>query len=76
MCVSQLVVSKHKVVFDADDSGKDISHIINKQTGVKIPMERVKKTYEIEVDVLPYQQAKKVQSQKQSAFRRQGEVLP
>ena len=83
MSVSHLVDSRHRVVFDADDAGNDISYIYNKQTGSKIPVQRNKKVYEINVDVLPYEQAKKVQSRKmttgdgrKSSFRRPGDPLP
>jgi len=60
MSVSQMVDKGYRVVFDADN-GVDISYFVNKDTGSKIPIPRSGKTYEIEMEVIPFQEAKEAQ---------------
>eukprot|EP00973_Karenia_brevis_P070145 9750664-Karenia_brevis.AAC.1 len=37
--VSQMVRNRNRVVFDMDEYGKDISHILHKDTGGCIPLQ-------------------------------------
>ena len=46
--VSYLVDNFHRVVFDNDDNGNDISTIINKKTGEEIKMVRERNVWTIE----------------------------
>ena len=49
MCaVSYLVDTKHRVVFDKDDDGNDISMITNKKTARQIIMVRARNVWSIE----------------------------
>ena len=84
LSVSQMVDQGYRVVFDSDDtcgrggstdSRKDVSYFQNKETGVKVKIPRSGRTYEIEMDVLPYKEAKGFQRPKQPVFR-SGRGLP
>ena len=73
MSVSHMVDNGYRVVFDSDDRGEDTSYFVNKETGAKIPIPRSGKTYEIEMNVHPYSEAK--ESQQPKLFRL-GRALP
>ena len=60
MSVSQMVDKGYRVVFDAEN-GVDTSYFENKRTGNKIKIPRSGKTYEIEMDVIPYKEAMGIQ---------------
>ena len=51
--VSEMVDSRHKVVFDSDDFGRDISYIENKATREKIWLRRENGIYVLDTLVAP-----------------------
>ena len=65
MSVSEMVDQGKRVVFDADENGRDISYVMDKTTGEVLSISRNKRVYEFDFTVLPFAQAK-------SAFGRQG----
>ena len=67
--VSQMVRNRSRVVFDMDEYGKDISYILNKDTGGHIPMQYENAVYVMDVLVGPPIQDESPTSQ---GFHRQG----
>jgi hypothetical protein len=51
--VSQIVDSNHRVTFDCDEYGRDISHIENKNSGEKMWLRRVNGVYVLDMLVAP-----------------------
>ena len=56
LVVSDLVDNSHRVIFEKDASGKDISRIENKETKKVTPMVREKGIYNINAEIVPYSQ--------------------
>ena len=57
MSVSEMVDRNMRVTFDKVE-GKDVSHVTDKITGECFAMERKSKVYELDFEVIPYQEAK------------------
>ena len=51
--VSQMVDSQHRVIFDSDDYGRDISYIENKKSGEKMWLRRENGVYVLDMLVAP-----------------------
>ena len=58
LAVCEMVDSGHKVVFDKDDSGRDISHIVHKETGRVIPFKREGRNWQLVMKVVPHDKSR------------------
>eukprot|EP00973_Karenia_brevis_P010272 1392092-Karenia_brevis.AAC.1 len=67
--VSQMVRNRNRVVFDMDEYGKDISHILHKDTGGWIPLQYENGVYVMDMLVGPPIQENGAENQ---GFHRQG----
>ena len=57
LSVAEVVDKGFRVVFDTDQKGRDISHMVRKSDGQRVEFRRRNKVYEIDWDILPYQPA-------------------
>ena len=55
LSVAEVVDKGFRVVFDTDQDGRDISHMVRKSNGQRVEFRRRNKVYEIDWDILPYQ---------------------
>ena len=55
LSVAEVVGKGFRVVFDTDQDGRDISHMVRKSNGQRVEFRRRNKVYEIDWDILPYQ---------------------
>ena len=56
LAVCDLVDNGHRVVFEKDSAGKDVSRIMNLETKKVTPMIREKGVYNIRAEIVPYSQ--------------------
>ena len=53
MCVKDMLRSGHRVVFEQDDKGNDLSHAIHRKTLDKVNFIPVGDTWDLEMDLIP-----------------------
>jgi len=53
MAIADMLDQGHRIVFDRDDCGQNVSVIVNKKTGKKLPIKERNRTFEIEMRLAP-----------------------
>ena len=53
MAIADMLDQGHRIFFDRDDCGQNVSVIVNKNTGKKLPIKERNRTFEIEMRLAP-----------------------